>query len=112
MGAAGKPRARLRVTHPKEVSVRAPIHQQLLCALVVAIVGTVIGCSASGSSQPSESPAAAPVAAAAPDAAPMSLFKADQAVLSNEEIRQILGARIYPPARARLAVLRLGAWQP
>jgi hypothetical protein len=41
----------------------------------------------------------------------MSLFKADQAVLSNDEIRQILGTRIYPPAHARLAVLRLGAWQ-
>ena len=40
--------------------------------------------------------------------APMSLFKSDQAVLSNAEIEKIFATRVVPPAKARLAVLRLG----
>lgn len=37
-----------------------------------------------------------------------SLFKADQAVLSNADIERILSARVYPPARGRVAVIRIG----
>ena len=37
-----------------------------------------------------------------------SLFKADQAVLSNEDIARILSTRVTLPANARAAVLRYG----
>ena len=46
-----------------------------------------------------ESPAAA---------APESLFRADQAVMTNDEIGRIFAQRIVPPAQGRLAILRLG----
>lgn len=49
--------------------------------------------------------AASPVAAAA---APESLFRADQVVMSNDEIGRIFAQRIVPPAQGRLAILRLG----
>ena len=47
--------------------------------------------------------------AAAPDA-PMaeSLFKEDQAVLSNEDLQKILAARVVMPEKAKLAVVRFG----
>jgi hypothetical protein len=40
-----------------------------------------------------------------------SLFKSDQAVLSNEEIERILGGKIQLPRPAHLTVLRLGSSQ-
>jgi hypothetical protein len=46
---------------------------------------------------------------AAPDA-PLaeSLFKEDQAVLSNEDLQKILAARVVVPDKAKLAVVRFG----
>lgn len=41
-----------------------------------------------------------------------SLFKSDQAVLSNQEIERILSSRVYAPARARVAVVRIGGRYP
>jgi hypothetical protein len=41
-----------------------------------------------------------------------SLFKADQAVLSNQEIERIFAERIYPPAHGRVAVIRIGGRYP
>ncbi len=38
-----------------------------------------------------------------------SLFKSDQAILSNEEIEKILGGKIQLPRQAHLTVLRLGS---
>lgn len=38
-----------------------------------------------------------------------SLFKSDQAILSNEEIEKILGGKIQLPREAHLTVLRLGS---
>jgi len=46
-------------------------------------------------------------ARAAPPAAD-SLFRSDQAVLSNEDIGRIFEQKVTPPAKVRLAVLRLG----
>ena len=40
-----------------------------------------------------------------------SLFKSDQAILSNEEIEKILGGKIQLPRQAHLTVLRLGSSQ-
>ena len=37
-----------------------------------------------------------------------SLFKQDQAVLSNEDIERILSAKITLPAKSRIAILRFG----
>jgi hypothetical protein len=37
-----------------------------------------------------------------------SLFRSDQAVLSNEDIGRIFEQKVTPPAKVRLAVLRLG----
>src|SRR5918993_2023968 len=39
---------------------------------------------------------------------PESLFRSDQAVLSNEDIGRIFQQKVTPPAKVRLAVLRLG----
>ena len=50
--------------------------------------------------------------AAAPAALEASLFKSDQAVLSNGDIDKILSSRIYPPAHARIAVIRIGGRYP
>jgi hypothetical protein len=36
-----------------------------------------------------------------------SLFPSDQAVISNDAIAQILGAKVTPPAAARVAVIRM-----
>jgi hypothetical protein len=41
-----------------------------------------------------------------------SLFKSDQAVLSNQEINRILSSRVYAPAHARVAVVRIGGRFP
>jgi hypothetical protein len=41
-------------------------------------------------------------------APPGSLFWSDKAVLSNEEIGRIFDLKVTPPAKARLAILRLG----
>jgi hypothetical protein len=50
---------------------------------------------------------------AAPDAPlTQSLFKSDQAVLSNQEIDRILSSRVYAPAKARVAVVRIGGRYP
>jgi hypothetical protein len=38
-----------------------------------------------------------------------SLFRSDQAILSNEEIEKILGGKIQLPREAHLTVLRLGS---
>lgn len=52
---------------------------------------------------------AVPGALAARDAqTPESLFRSDQAVLSNEDIARIFEQKVTPPAKVRLAVLRLG----
>lgn len=40
-----------------------------------------------------------------------SLFRSDQAILSNEEIEKILGGKIQLPREAHLTVLRLGGSQ-
>ena len=41
-----------------------------------------------------------------------SLFKSDQAVLSNQDIEKILSAKVYAPAKARIAVVRIGGKYP
>ena len=41
-----------------------------------------------------------------------SLFKSDQAVLSNQDIEKILSAKVYAPAKARIAVVRIGGRYP
>lgn len=50
--------------------------------------------------------------AEAPRALAESLFKSDQAVLSNQEIDRILSSRVYAPARARVAIVRIGGRYP
>jgi len=45
------------------------------------------------------------------DVLSQSLFKSDQAVLSNDEIEKILGSKIQLPRQAHLTVLRLGSSQ-
>ncbi|MDB5172975.1 MAG: hypothetical protein JWN51_1748 [Phycisphaerales bacterium] len=43
---------------------------------------------------------------------PASLFKSDQAVMSNEDIEKILSSKVYPPSRGRMAVVRIGGRYP
>ncbi|MEA2561012.1 MAG: hypothetical protein QOH06_2516 [Acidobacteriota bacterium] len=45
------------------------------------------------------------------DVLSQSLFKSDQAILSNDEIEKILGSKIQLPRQAHLTVLRLGSSQ-
>ncbi|HEX5716162.1 MAG TPA: hypothetical protein VF179_08385 [Thermoanaerobaculia bacterium] len=45
------------------------------------------------------------------DVLSQSLFRSDQAILSNEEIERILGGKIQLPRLAHLTVLRLGSSQ-
>ena len=45
------------------------------------------------------------------DVLSQSLFRSDQAILSNEEIEKILGGKIQLPRQAHLTVLRLGSSQ-
>jgi hypothetical protein len=75
-----------------------------LCVFLVAIPGCGAN-SRSGYEANKElgSLAEAPAAPAAD-----SLFRSDQAVLSNEDIGRIFEQKVTPPAKARLAVLRLG----
>jgi hypothetical protein len=48
------------------------------------------------------------LARASEEAPATSLFKADQAVLSNEDIEKILSAKVYPPMQGRVAMIRVG----
>jgi hypothetical protein len=68
------------------------------------------GCSQSGEMTAARSMQEQSDMAAAPAAD--SLFKADQAVLSNQDIDKILAAKVYPPAHARVAVVRIGGRYP
>ncbi|MDB5290737.1 MAG: hypothetical protein JWL69_1978 [Phycisphaerales bacterium] len=41
-----------------------------------------------------------------------SLFKSDQAVMSNEDIEKVLSSKVYPPSRGRMAVVPIGGRYP
>lgn len=83
------------------------------CAVlvVVAVVTPVlVGCSTSGADAAMHAPAEG---AAMDEKAPLagSLFKEDQAVLSNDEIAKILGSKVALPNEGKLAMMRFGRWQ-
>jgi len=85
-----------------------------MCILLVSAL--VAGCAQEAAKYSASTPASADVELAQAQAAvgPVneSLFKADQAVLSNQEIDRIFAERIYPPAHGRVAVIRIGGRYP
>ena len=81
-------------------------------AMIVGLaIACVTGCNSEsrGLSDPSQATGVT-LSQTAPTAG--SLFPGDQAVLSNDQIDQILGSKVYPPAHGRVAVVRMGQRYP
>jgi hypothetical protein len=81
---------------------------------VVVCSSLIVGCSQPGitAGAPESAKVESVVQDAAPAALTESLFKADQAILTNQEIDRIFAERIYPPAHGRVAVIRIGGRYP
>ncbi|HZL34139.1 MAG TPA: hypothetical protein VFC78_02445 [Tepidisphaeraceae bacterium] len=82
----------------------------ILCVVLIALSAVVCGCTSEHETTLSSrltADAQTPSAQLAE-----SLFKSDQAVLSNQEIDRILSAKVYPSAHARVAVVRIGGRYP
>ena len=78
--------------------------------LLLAMVAALTGCTRPSMMDPSEMMMRADTRERfSPDAAlSESLFKEDQAALSNEDLQRILAAKVTVPERAKLAVVRYG----
>src|SRR5215469_18984502 len=77
--------------------------------IVVLILLPAIGCGKKMVGSPPPIDAYTGIVANDNDRLQESLFKGDQAVLSNQDIERILGARLLLDDRRRLAVLRLNS---
>ena len=76
--------------------------------ILVAFVVMLVGC-ADKRMAPPEPPGYAGIVSEDNDRLQVSLFKGDQAVLSNQDIEKILGAHLVLTDRHRLAVLKLNS---
>lgn len=68
----------------------------------------ITGCTSSYPAAEAHGPAAADVARAEAGTLTESLFKEDQVLLSNEDLKTILASPVVLPERAKLAVVRFG----
>src|SRR5215213_264363 len=102
-----------RVTGDGLFEGRTAMHRmQRIALLLLAAVACAVGCTGRSAAMmdPSELQMGAMSPARAREDATLaeSLFKEDQAVLSNEDLQRILAAKVTLPDKSKLAVVRFG----
>src|SRR5215475_504225 len=94
---------------PRRDSMKEPRRQASQLLITFLILLPTISCGKKMAAPPSPIDGYAGIVANDKDRLQESLFKGDQAVLSNQDIERILGARLLLDDRRRLAVLRLNS---